>query len=167
MTFRKAQRRAPPPSLPLIIAVASAALVVIGSVGPWARVPGYSDVYSGQDEDVGVFWVKGTEAPGMIPLIGDGMVSLILGGVAGALALWRLVRPNSSAFVLLAVFILLLVSGMLGVANWGNAENIPRRNPALFFPEDVEVSWGLIMMALAAWPGVASTAYQLWKDELQ
>jgi hypothetical protein len=166
--FRHRQRRATRPfSVPLVVALVSAVLVVVGSVGPWARVPGYRNVYSNQAGDVDVFWMKGVEAPGMIPLVGDGMVSLILGGVAGALVLWRLARPGSSAFVLLAVFILLLVSGMLGVANWSNAGNIPQRDPAAFFPGDVEVSWGLIMMTLAAWPGVVSSAYQLWKDELQ
>ena len=162
-----AQRRARLLSVPLLVAVGSAVLIIIGSLGPWARVPGYRAVYGSADEGVDVFWVMGTAAPGIIPLVGDGIISLIFGGVAGALALWRLVRPDSSAFVLLAVFILVLVSGMLGVANWGNAENIPQRDPTSFFPGDVEVSWGLILMTLAAWPGVVSSAYQLWKDELQ
>lgn len=103
----------------------------------------------------------------MIPLIGDGMLLLILGGIAGGLILWRLVRPNSSAFLLLTVFILLLVSGTIGAVDWANAETIPRADPTAFFPGDVEVSWGLLVTALAAWLGVASTAYQLWQDELR
>ena len=142
-------------------------MVIIGSIGPWARVPGYSSVYGNGSENSNVFWVYGTEATGMIPLIGDGMVSLILGSIAGGLTLWRLVWPASSAFLLLTVFILLLVSGAIGAVDWANVANIPRGDPTAFFPGDVEVSWGLIITALAAWPGVASTAYQLWKDELR
>lgn len=167
LRFRVTWRRRLALSVPLLVALGSAILVIIGSTGPWARVPGYSSVYGNGGGDFGVFWVQGTEVTGMIPLMGDGMLLLILGSIAGGLILWRRARPNSSAFLLLTVFILLLVSGTIGAVDWANAETIPRADPTVFFSGDVEVAWGLMMTALAAWPGVASTAYQLWKDELQ
>jgi hypothetical protein len=87
ISLTPAQRRRLTLLVPLLVAVGSAILVVIGSIGPWARVPGYSSVYGNGSENSNVFWVYGTGAPGMIPLIGDGMVSLILGSIAGGLTL--------------------------------------------------------------------------------
>src|SRR5918996_4716314 len=105
-----AQRRARLLSVPLLVAVGSAVLIIIGSLGPWARVPGYRAVYGSADEGVDVFWVMGTAAPGIIPLVGDGIISLIFGGVAEALALWRVGPANFRGFVFLAGFFLLLVN---------------------------------------------------------
>ena len=152
----------------MFIAIISAALIIIGALNPWARVPGYKNIYGLAGGESDVFWVAGIDAPGMIPLVGDGMIALVLAALAGVLILWRLVYPpKSSGFILLAVFLLLLVSALLGLVNWANAGDIPRGDSRLFFEGNVEVSWGLIVLCVGAWPGVLASAYQLWKDELR
>ena len=152
----------------MFIAIVSAALVIVGALSPWAKVPGYRSIYGLVGGESDVFLVIGTEAPGMIPLVGDGMIALILASLAGVLILWRLIHPpNSSGFILFAIFLLLLVSALVGVVNWANAGNIPRADSRVFFEGNVEVSWGLIVLCLGAWPGVLAAGYQLWKDELR
>ncbi len=152
----------------MFIAGISVALVMVGAVSPWARVPGYKAIYDRPGAAADVFWVRGTEAPGMIPLVGDGLVILVLAALAAVMVLWRLLRPpKSSGFILLALFILLLLAALVGVVNWANAGNIPRADSRAFFSGSVEVSWGLILLCLSIWPGVLATAYQLWTDELK
>ena len=155
-----------PPAM--VISAVSAALVIVGALGPWARVPTYQAVYGVREGDVAVFWVRGVEAPGMIPLVGDGMIALIMAALAGVLILWRLIHPpKSSGFILLAIFALLLLAALVGTVNWANVGNIPQTNSRLFFSGSVEVSWGLIVLCLGVWPGVLAAAYQLWQDELR
>ncbi len=152
----------------MFIAIGSAGLVILGALSPWARVPGYKNTYGMTGGESDVFWVVGIEAPGMIPLVGDGMVALIMASLAGVLILWRLVwPPKSSGFILLAIFLLLLVSALIGMVNWANAGNIPQSDSRSFFAGNVEVSWGLIVLCLGVWPGVLASAYQLWSDELR
>ena len=152
----------------MFIAIASVGLVIFGALGPWARVPTYRHVYGLPGGESDIFWVKGTEAPGMIPLVGDGMIALILAAIAGVLILWRLFHPpKSSGFLLLAIFSLLAVSAFVGMVNWANVGNIPRSDSRIFFEGSVEVSWGLIVLCLGVWPGVLASAYQLWRDELR
>ena len=104
----------------------------------------------------------------MIPLVGDGLFILILAALAGGLILWRLLLPpKSSGFLLLAIFVLLSVSALVGMVNWANVGNIPRTDSRLFFSGSVEVSWGLVVLCVGVWPGVLASAYQLWRDELR
>ena len=152
----------------MFISIISAALVILGALSPWARVPGYGNTYGLAGGESDVSWVMGTAAPGMIPLVGDGMIALIMASLAGVLIIWRLVYPpRSSGFILLSIFLMLLVSGLVGVVNWANAGDIPRADSRVFFEGNVEVSWGLIVLCLGVWPGVLASAYQLWKDELR
>ena len=154
----------------MLISAVSVAAVLVGAVSPWARVPTYRAAYgaAANDPSSGVFRVPGLEAPGMIPLVGDGTVILIMASLAGVLILWRLFRPpRSCGFLLLAIFSLLAVVTLIGMVNWANVGNIPQADSRLFFKSSVEVSWGLIVLCLGAWPGVAAAAYQLWADEFR
>ena len=152
----------------MLISAVSVAAVLVGAVSPWARVPTYRAAYGDATDPSGVFQVPGLEAPGMIPLVGDGTVILIMAALAGVLILWRLFRPpRSSGFLLLAIFSLLAVATFIGMVNWANVGNIPQADSRLFFKGSVEVSWGLIVLCLGAWPGVAAAAYQLWADEFR
>ena len=154
--------------VPMVISIVSVALVIVGALSPWAKVPSYRSVYGYASGQSDLFWVKGTEAPGMIPLVGDGLIILILAALAGGLILWRvLLPPKSSGFLLLAIFVLLSVSALVGIVNWANVGNIPRADSKLFFSGSVEVSWGLIVLCVGVWPGVLASAYQLWRDELR
>ena len=153
----------------MLISAVSVAAVLVGAVSPWARVPTYRATYGVDANDPSsVFRVPGLEAPGMIPLVGDGTIILILAALAGVLILWRLFRPpRSCGFLLLAIFSLLAVVTFIGMVNWANVGNIPQSDSRLFFKSSVEVSWGLIVLCLGAWPGVLAAAYQLWADELR
>ena len=152
----------------MFISIVSVALVIVGTLSPWAKVPSYQSIYGFASGQSDLFWVKGTEAPGMIPLVGDGLFILILAALAGGLILWRLLLPpKSSGFLLLAIFVLLLVSALVGLVNWANVGNIPRADSRLFFSGSVEVSWGLVVLCVGVWPGVLASAYQLWRDELR
>ena len=152
----------------MLISAVSVAAVLVGAVSPWARVPTYRAAYGDAKDPSGVFQVPGLEAPGMIPLVGDGTVILMMAALAGVLILWRLFwPPRSSGFLLLAIFSLLAVATFIGMVNWANVGNIPQADSRLFFKGSVEVSWGLIVLCLGAWPGVAAAAYQLWADEFR
>ena len=159
-----------PSSFPpaMFLALLGAALAIFGTVSPWARVPGYASTYGLPGGEADVFWVIGTEAPGMIPLVGDGKIILALTAVAGLLILWRLVYPpRSCGFLLLAVFTLLALSAFIGSVNFFNAGHIPRPDSTRFFASSVEVSWGLIVLCIGAWVGTLAAGYQLWRDELR
>ena len=152
----------------MFIAIVGVGLVVLGAISPWARVPTYNNIYGRPGGESEVFWVIGTEASGMIPLVGDGMVALILAALAGVLILWRLVYPpRSSGFLLLAIFAMLAVCTFVGSVNLANVGNIPRTDSRLFFESSVEVSWGLIVLCVGAWLGLLASGYQLWHDELR
>lgn len=142
---------------------------MVGAVSPWARVPTYRADYGGAAADsAAVFWVRGLDAPGMIPLVGDGTVILILASLAALLILWRLFwPPRSCGFLLLAIFSLLGVITLIGMVNWANVGNIPQTDSRLFFKSSVEVSWGLVVLCVGVWPGALAAGYQLWADELR
>ena len=152
----------------MFVCAASAALAIIGSLGPWARVPTYEASYGTAAPGEGVFWVMGLEAPGMIPVFGDGAVVLVMASLAGILALWRMVwPPKSSGFVLSGILCLLLLSAVIGTFNWAYPGFIPQADSRTFFKGSVEVSWGLIVLTAGLWPGVVAAGYQLWSDELR
>ena len=167
ISFPTARRGALPLSAPLLFAVGSAVLVIIGSLAPWAHAPSFGYVYGFTGNEAHVLTVNGTAAHGMIPLMGDGMVPLVLGSIAAVLVVWRLAWSRASGFVLGTVIALLLVSGVIGMVNWSNPGSIPSPDPSSFFKGDVAASWGVMMMTIAAWSGLLATAYQLWKDELR
>ena len=151
----------------MLVCAVSVAAVLVGAVSPWARVPTYRAAYGAADP-AAVFWVRGLDAPGMIPLVGDGTVILILASLAALLILWRLFwPPRSCGFLLLAIFSLLAVITLIGMVNWANVGNIPQTDSRLFFKSSVEVSWGLVVLCVGVWPGALAAGYQLWADELR
>ena len=110
----------------------------------------------------------GLDAPGMVPIFGDGTVVLVMASLAAALILWRMVwPPKSSGFILSGILILLLLSAVIGTVNWAYPGYIPQADSRTFFKSSVEVSWGLVIMCVGLWPGVVAAAYQLWADELR
>lgn len=152
----------------MFVCAGSVALAIIGALGPWARVPTYEASYGEAVAGEGVFWVVGTDAPGMVPLVGDGMVVLVMASLAAALVLWRMVwPPRSSGFVLSGILCLLLLSAVIGTVNWAYPGFIPQADSRTYFKGSVEVSWGLVIMTAGLWPGVLAAAYQLWSDELR
>lgn len=152
----------------MFVCVGSVVLAIIGALGPWARVPtyqaGYGDVAAGE----GVFWVMGLDAPGMVPIFGDGAVVLVMASLAGVLVLWRMLRPpKSSGFILSGILCLLLLSAVIGTVNWAYPGYIPQADSRTYFKGSVELGWGLVVMCVGLWPGVVAAAYQLWDDELR
>ena len=167
--MQKATAARPMPfPIAMFLALLGVALVIFGTFSPWARVPGYANTYGKPGGETDVFWVIGTEAPGMIPLIGDGKIILIMTTLAGLLILWRLVYPpRSCGFLVLAIFALLAVSAFVGSVNFLNVGNIPRADSRLFYTGSVTISWGLIVLCAGAWLGMLAAGYQLWRDELR
>ena len=152
----------------MIVCALSVAMAIVGAMGPWARVPTYAGGYGDAVEGEGVFWVMGLDAPGMVPIFGDGTVVLVMVSLAGALVLWRMVRPpKSSGFILSGILCLLLLSAVIATVNWAYPSYIPQADSRTYFKASVEVSWGLVVMCLGLWPGVLAAAYQLWADELR
>ena len=152
----------------MFLALFGAALAILGTFSPWARVPTYEASYGAAAAGEGVFWVMGTEAPGMIPLFGDGTVVLVMVSLAAVLILWRMVwPPKSSGFILSAIICLLLLSAVIGTVNLAYPGYIPQADSRTYFKGSVEVSWGLVIMCVGLWPGVLAAAYQLWADELR
>ena len=152
----------------MFVCAIGSALAIIGALGPWARVPTYQAGYGDAVAGKGVFWVMGLDAPGMVPIFGDGTVVLVMASLAAALILWRMVwPPKSSGFILSGILILLLLSAVIGTVNWAYPGYIPQADSRTFFKSSVEVSWGLVIMCVGLWPGVVAAAYQLWADELR
>ena len=157
-------------SLPIsmFVCAVGVALAIVGSLGPWARVPTYEAGYGDAAAGEGIFWVMGLDAPGMVPLFGDGTVVLAMVSLAAILILWRIVLPpKSSGFILSGILCLLLLSAVIGTVNWAYPGYIPQADSRTYFKDSVEVSWGLVVMCLGLWPGVLAAAYQLWADELR
>ncbi len=152
----------------MFVCAVSVATAIVGALGPWARVPTYRAGYGDAAAGEGVFWVMGLDAPGMVPLFGDGSVVLVMVSLAGALILWRMVRPpKSSGFILSGILCLLLLSAVIATVNWAYPGYIPQADSRTYFKASVEVSWGLVLMCVGLWPGVLAAAYQLWADELR
>ena len=152
----------------MFVCAVSVALAIIGALGPWARVPTYRAGYGDAPAGEGVFWVMGPDAPGMVPLIGDGALILIMVSISGVLVLWRMIHPpKSSGFILTSILVLLALSAVIGTVNWAYPGYIPQADSRTYFKGSVEASWGLVVMTAALWPGVVAAAYQLWADELR
>lgn len=152
----------------MFVCAVSVILAIIGALAPWARVPTYEASYGDIAAGEGVFWVMGTEAPGMVPIFGDGAVVLVMVSLAAALILWRMVwPPKSSGFILSGILCLLLLSAVIGTVNWAYPGYIPQADSRTYFKGSVEVSWGLVVLCAGLWPGVLAAAYQLWADELR
>lgn len=164
---RKAATRSPagrggrlPAAAPLLITAVAAVLVVISSLGPWARVS--TEAYVGAG--AGGVTVRGIAV--------DGVITLVLGALATVLLVWRLARPQLPGYLLAVALVLLITSGVLATTNWldlGNAsgdfssDRLPAAAPG-YIRTGVGVAWGLIITTCASWAGVAAGVYQLRKE---
>ena len=154
--------------IPMFVAILGVGLVIYGAISPWARVPTYSNIYGRPGGETEIFWVTGTEAPGMIPLVGDGMISLILAAMAGVLILWRLLYPpRSSGFLLACHFCNVGGQHLCGLGQPGQRGQHSESRLAVVLESSVEVSWGLIVFCIGSWLGLLASGYQLWQDELR
>lgn len=175
MRRRPATRRSPgarspagrggwlPASALLLIAAGAAVLVVIGSIGPWARVS--TEAYVGAG--AGGVTVRGISV--------DGVITLVLGALAMGLLVWRLARPQLPGYVLAVALVLLITSGILATTNWLDLANttgdfssdrLPAAAPG-YIRTGVGVAWGLIITTCASWAAVAAGAYQLRKESFR
>jgi hypothetical protein len=146
--------------VPLLIVAVAAALVIIGSLGPWARVS--TEAYVGAG-------ASGVTVRGIAI---DGVITLVLGAIAAALLVWRLARPQLPGYVLAVSLVLLFTSGVVATTNLldlANATgdfssaNLPAAGPG-FLRTGVSIAWGLMITTCAAWAGVAVGTYQLRKE---
>lgn len=130
---------------PGYLAVASPALVIIGSLGPWvsATLP-----------FVGAFSVSGTD--------GDGKITLSC-GIAAAVMLAFLVTSNQSGVWLgLLAGIALGIAALIGIVDWGNVgDEISASDQE--FGGLVRVGWGLQVMTLSAIVGAVLALVQAVK----
>ncbi|MPZ24010.1 MAG: hypothetical protein GEU28_10820 [Dehalococcoidia bacterium] len=116
------------PSLPLaaLIAGICGALVLIGSVGPWVRAAFVS--------------VSGTE--------GDGMLTLLLGGLAVFGALVRVMQRRGRGIMLLTL-VSLGLAGVIGIYHWTNLETSVDSDSII----EVQIGWGLVLVTFASIAG--------------
>lgn len=124
-----------PPPRPLalrpIFAALAALLVVVGSLGPWVRVL--------------FFEVSGTDT--------DGVITLILGLIAGALLLVRIARPDERRWLLVIIAPCFLVSAAIGICDWVNLERVPDTGEENPLQISVQIGWGLVVMTISAMVG--------------
>lgn len=104
----------------------AAALVVIGSMGPWATV---LDIVS----------INGLDA--------DGSITIVLGLIAAVTALAR--ASGRGAWTLIVAAVSFALSGLIGIVDWADVESLADEAPGF-----AEVAWGLILMTMASLAGV-------------
>jgi hypothetical protein len=118
-----------------VLTGACALLVVIGSTGPWARV---------------AFFTKdGTD--------GDGVVTLILGLVAGVAAVIRMFQPTARAWLHGVILISLALSGVVGIIDWVDLERVAGESEI-----PVEPAWGIVLTTVAGVAGAVIAAGQIF-----
>ena len=154
---RHTRIRSPLPALALVIALAGAGLVIVGSaVGPWANVAG--ELHAGGQ--IERFQIDG--------MVGDGVFTLSLSAAAALLILWRIARGRASGFLTGLAVVLLLVSAVMGMLNWVDIDNMPGVYvPGKHFHSDARAAWGLLTTTFGAAIGTVAMTYQVWKDELR
>ena len=140
----------------MLLALASAGMVVAGSLGPWASVSG--ELYAAGE--VERFKVNG--------MIGDGPFTLGMSAAAVLVILWRLLRGRASGFLMGFAMILLVISALVGMLNWVDISNMPGvYEPGKYYHTDAQPAWGLLLTTFAGAASAAAMAYQVWNDELR
>ena len=140
----------------LILGLVAAALVAFASDQTWAKLTSELHV----SDQIKRMSINGT--------IGDGEITFYLSLVAMALVLYRLIRPRTTGFVLLAAATVLLVSAVTGMLNWVGLDQIPNGcGPGECFRPEMSVGWGLLAVTFASAVGMAALGYQVWYDELR
>ncbi|MGH2586889.1 MAG: hypothetical protein ACRDJE_18400 [Dehalococcoidia bacterium] len=115
--------------LPLI-AVIAAALVVVGSLGPWA-------------EALGFLTVNGTD--------GDGVMTLVLGVGAGAAMTPLVVRPRQRVWLAAIAALCFLLAGTIGLYDWVNFTRMVSETQVRGL---VSLRWGLPLLTVSAVVGL-------------
>ncbi|RIK43771.1 MAG: hypothetical protein DCC58_09140 [Chloroflexi bacterium] len=114
-------------ALPALLMLASAVLVVVGSIGPWATI--FLGSISGLD--------------------GDGRLTFFLGIVAGIVALLRIAQPTrrrALAWLAAGVF---TVAAVISIYDWSNLQQVADSSSIAI----IRVGWGLQLTAIAAVAG--------------
>jgi hypothetical protein len=130
----------PLPLLPLAVA-GCALLVVVGSLGPWARV-----------------WfitANGTD--------GDGIITLLLGVAAGFFTIVRLARPGPGVGMMALAGLALLAAGVIGAIDWNDVAGITSETEE--YGDLVQVGWGLVLMTIAGFAGAGLAFVQLFREQ--
>lgn len=155
----KPQHNRPSLSAPELFGLLAAALVIVGSIGPWARMWAVGFV----GEDVHAFYING--------ISGDGRVTLVLGILAAVLILWRLLRRRSSTWstiVQSAAIVILVIAGLVGVFNWSELDEVSGADlGAKYLRYGFQPGWGLILVTVTGFTGAAALAYQIWRDHFR
>ena len=140
----------------IILGLVASGLVAFASDQTWAKLT--SELHVGD-------LIKRTSINGTV---GDGEITFILSLAAIALVLFRLIRPRTTGFVLMAAATLLLVSAVTGMLNWVGLDQIPNGcRPGECFRPEMSVGWGLLAVTFASVVGMAALGYQVWYDELR
>jgi hypothetical protein len=105
--------------------------VIVGSLGPWARI--LLETING--------------------ISGDGQLTLFLGVFAGAFALLEVIRHNGSRARYLGIMIAFLLAGLIGLNAWLSVSSTIEAGDI-----NASVGWGLQLMTVAALAG-ATMAY--------
>lgn len=132
-------------STPGLLAIAAAALVIVGSLGPWVSIVA---------PFVGSLSVSGTD--------GDGKLSLVCGLAATVLLAFLVTSNRSSVWLGVLAAVVLGIAGAIGVYDWQNigaAAGVADDDIALL----ARVGWGLKAMTLGAIAGTVLSITQAIK----
>ena len=145
--------------IPELFGLLAAALVIVGSLFPWARM--WAEEFVGQDVDI--IYISGMN--------GDGRVTLGLGILAAILVLWTILRRRSSTWstvVHSTAIVILVVVGLVGVFNWSELDDISGVDLGVkYLRYGFQPGWGLILLTVSGFTGAVALAYQVWSDHFR
>jgi len=125
-------RPAEPTPLAPMFAIGAAILVLVGSIGPWAKF--FALTKSGTD--------------------GDGQLTLILSLIAGGCVLARILRRDRRTLLMGIAAACFAISAIVGIYDWYDVETALPENE---FGFELEVGWGLVLVTIASIAGVILT----------
>ena len=134
--------RSPRPWLSALLSLASAALVILGSLGPWL----YTE--QGPQRAIEVRMVHGVNT--------DGVFSLFFAGIALLAVLGALARPSMWILGWVAVAAMVMCT-LVGLFDWVIFDPMALAAQSTQRPDYVRVEWGLKLLTAAAPIGVAGT----------
>ena len=108
--------------------------VILGSIGPWATI--------------WVVTVYGTN--------GDGVFTLILGAMAGGLALIDMARREWSRWLMIGIVLCFAGAGAIGAYDWYNLSDLASSSSGM-----AQVAWGLPLLVVSAGAGILLAALKL------
>ena len=119
--------------VPILLGICATG-VIIGSLGPWARV--FVETING--------------------ISGDGQMTLFLGVFAGAITLLEVIRHNRSHARYISMMIAFLLASLVGVNAWLNVRTTIEQSNL-----NASVGWGLQLMTNTALAGGAVAYIQV------